>query len=284
MPDDLILAVMKNVHWHDVDCFALSLARTNSKACKVFFVENITEEASDKLNSMGYHLITFTTDAEALSSHFQTSRYIPAATYLEKHWNEYRWIMWTDVWDVVFQADPFAWLEENAGDAKLIAAEEGWLIKNQAMNDIWIEKLVSPQEYQHLREGEVYCSGTIFGEARAMKTLLETIACWVKSGDGMQGLDQGMYNVLLRSSPFSQIMRAPTPDEAFIATCGPFLAPSNRDHWTIDPPIFDRTTGLVFNQQGKRYCLVHQYNRVGGEFNPNGDWRAILERRYRESQ
>lgn len=279
--DNLILAVMKDVRWRDVDCFAVSLERTGSKARKVFFVETISEEASDKLKSLGYDIIPFKTDS-ALSAHFQTARYIPAARYLEEHSKEFGWVMWTDVWDVVFQSDPFVWLEENSGDAELIAAREGWLIRNQAMNDLWIRKLVGEEEYQRLREGEVYCSGTIFAAAKTMTELLGDMASWVKTADSMQGIDQGMYNVLLRRERFWEVLAVPNPELAFVATCGPFLAPCEPSLWTIEPPLFDRTTGLVFNQKGKRFCLVHQYNRHHGTLDPDGDWRAILERRYRE--
>jgi hypothetical protein len=277
---DCILAVMKNVNWHDVDCFAISLERCGYQGKKVFFVENITEEARTKLTAMGFELIDFTTPAQALTCHFQTARYLPAAEYLQQHKNEFRYVMWTDVWDVVMQSDPFKWIQGLKKAEMLLVAKEGWLIKNQDINDVWIKKLVSGDEYEQLRQQEVYCSGTIFGESEVMTNLISDIAT-LNLHDNMQGLDQGMFNVLVRRSPYKEIVRAPEPEEAFVCTCGPFLAPSDPAVWTIKSPVFDRETGLVYEPNGKLFSVVHQYNRHGGLADPNGDWRSILERRYR---
>lgn len=280
--DDMILAVMKSVNLWDVDCFIESLDRSGYIGRKVMFVEDIAADAQARLSWSGVELIPFTTRAEALSCHFQTSRYIPAAEYLANHRGEFRWVMFTDVWDVVFQSNPIDWLERHAASSRLIAAKEGWAIKNQGINDVWVKKLVGGEELVRLREEEVCCSGTIWGQADVMTDLLSRISEWVRSADGMQGLDQGMYNVLLRRSPFKNVLSIPDPSEGFISTCGPFLAPSDPAVWTIKPPVFDRETGLVMTPDGSRpFAIMHQYNRHHGVSDPNGDWRGIVERRYR---
>ena len=280
--NDLVLAVMKNVNWHDVDCFIVSLRRTGYSGRVVMFVENITEDARTKLKEFGVELVDFNTPAAAMSVHFQTARYIPGAAFLQEHYKEFRYVMWTDVWDVVFQSNPFEWVEENTSHAPtIVAAKEGWLIKNQAINDIWIQKLTSGEEYARLREEEVLCAGTIFGDAESMKNLISAIANQVLTVDGMMGLDQGMVNVFLRRSPFKAITEIPDPSEGFVATCGPFLAPSDPATWTIAPPVFDRETGLVKTQDGKVFCVQHQYNRNEGPLNQDSAWRSIVQGRYR---
>jgi hypothetical protein len=278
---DLVLAVMKSVNWHDVDCFIISLRRTGYTGRVVFFVENITEEARTKLKEFGVELVDFTTPAAALSVHFQTARYIPGAAFLQEHYQEFRYVMWTDVWDVVFQSNPFEWIEANIKDKKIIAAKEGWFIKNQAINDIWIRKLVNDEEYNRLREEEVLCAGTIFGVSSSMKDLISAIANQVLTVDGMMGLDQGMVNVFLRREPFKGITWVPDPSAGFICTCGPFLAPSDPQAWTIAPPVFDRATGLVYTENGTLFSVVHQYNRHNGPLDPDGAWTGILQSRYR---
>jgi|GEM_PF-3118603 len=279
---DLILAVMKNVNMWDVDCFVVSLSRTGFAGRKVFFVENIAEDARGLLLSLGYELIPFTTPAAALSVHFQTSRYAPAAEYLRVHHSEFRRVMWCDVWDVVFQSDPFLWAEEKSCGAKILLAKEGWLIKDQAINNVWIQKLVGPEEYRRLREHEVYCAGTILGESGNMTVLLQEISRWIGTADSMQGLDQGMLNVLARRNGFSSLFHAPEPSEGFICTAGPFLAPSDPSKWTIEPPVFDRETGLVWTTgKGKPFAVQHQYNRNYGPLNQDGAWRSIVQGRYR---
>lgn len=277
---DLVLAVMKNVNWHDVDCFALSLSRCGFDGKKVLLADGITQEARSGLQTFGFDVIDSPVTGEFSGLHFQTARYAIGASYLETCWHKFEHVMWTDAWDVVFQSDPFEWIEEWADSAQLVAAREGWLIRDQAINDVWLKKLVLEDEYQRLRNEEVLCSGTVFGRAAPMTDLLQRMREWSHSVDGMQGIDQGMYNVLVQRV-FRDFTYVPLPDAGFVCTCGPFLAPSDASTWTIEPPVFDRETGLVHNTAGKLFSVVHQYNRHHGALDPDGAWRSILERRYR---
>jgi hypothetical protein len=71
--------------------------------------------------------------------------------------------------------------------------------------------------------------------------------------------------------------------EGFVGTVGMFMAENNQHEWTCEPPYLDRDTGLVLTHEGgKPFSIVHQYDRTGGFLNPLGDFRAILERRYRK--
>ena len=140
--------------------------------------------------------------------------------------------------------------------ARLASAKEGWLIKNQGINDIWIKRLVSGDEYENLREQEVLCSGSIFGNADTMLKLFEAMCSMFSPANDMQGIDQGVFNVLMRRSPFNDISRAPDPEEGLVSTCGIFLADSDPNIWTIKPPVFDRATGLVCTENGQPFVSL----------------------------
>src|ERR1700688_5027873 len=166
--DDLILAVMKHVNVWDVDCFILSLRRTGYAGRVVFFVEDMTSPAETYLRNHGVELIPFTTPAKALSTHFQTSRYAPAAKYLQEHPLEFRYVMWSDVWDVVFQANPMEYVERHIGEHRLLIAKEGRLISagnGNGINEIWIRKFLDAKTCEWLRNEEVLCVGTVIGDA-----------------------------------------------------------------------------------------------------------------------
>lgn len=275
--DDLILSVVKDRNWNDIDCYALSLAQTGYKGRAVMFVENVPADAQGNLKALGFEVIPFNTQSKL---HFQTSRYKIAASFLEAFTTRFRYVLWTDICDLVFQTDPMKWREDNLKPAMLLGAKEGWLIKNQAINDIWLQRLTSGEEYQNIREQEVLCSGTIFGTSEIMRDLFQAIANY--SSDSMQGIDQGIWNLLARRKPFSGYLRVPEMDEGFVCTCGPFLAPSDPHTWTVEPPIFDRSTGLAMTPDGsKPFAVMHQYNRNFGLLDPDGSWRGIVERRYR---
>jgi len=279
--EDLVLSVVKGLQWRDIDCYAISLSRSGYTGKKVMLVEDVPEDAQNNLRALGFEVIPFSTPTVYQNLHFQTSRYFVARDYLKQHAGEFAYAVWTDVVDLVFQADPIEWLDLDMGAAQILAAKEGWLIKNQGINDCWIKRLVSGDEYDSLREQEVLCSGSILGEADAMLGLFGAMCSMFSPATDMQGIDQGVFNVLMRRSPFKDISRAPEPEEGLVSTCGIFLADSDLNVWTIKPPVFDRATGLVCTESGQPFCIAHQYNRNGGVLNRDGAWRTILESRYR---
>jgi hypothetical protein len=285
MYGDLILSVVKNRSWRDLDCYAVSLARCGFEGKKVIFVEDVPQDAINNLQDLGFEVIPFVTVGEGL--HFQTSRYNLAYEYLSNNWQHYRYAIWTDVCDLVFQRNPIPFIKQNltGNNARLIAAKEGRLIKNEAINTVWIERLNLPTEKTaYLKEQEILCSGTIQGESGAVLGLFHGMRQKFGIND-MQGMDQGIYNWAIREYFPGNMTNTPEMSEGFISTCGSFLSSgegNNPSVWTVEPPYFDRETGLVMTaDRSKPFCIAHQYNRAYGLYDPNGDWRSILERRYR---
>lgn len=269
MATDLIIGAIKDRQWADIEVYVKSLDANCYLADKVMLVENADDYTVDRLREYDIEVIRrgFSTKV-----HFQTTRYFSALEFLRSEWESYRSVVWTDVTDVVFQKDPHFWLAENR-TADVVAAKEGWLIKNQGINDVWIQKLLSRDEYLKMRENEVLCSGTIAGTIDGMLELFDRMCFRINQGvDGMQGIDQGIFNIEVRQMN----VQIPEPNEAWVATMGIFLAPSNTADWTIDPPVLEE--GDVWTPNGQeRYCIQHQYNRHHGALDPSGTWRGTVE-------
>lgn len=281
MKTDLLLSVVKDRRWTDIDCYALSAART-FQGRKVMIVENVEDRALTNLRQLGFEVYPQKTTIQGL--HFQSSRFFIAANFLGDHREQFENVVWTDVCDVVFQRDPVKSMLEAIGTFQLLAVKEGWVIKNQAINDVWIKRLgLSPSEYASLREQEVLCSGTIAGKSEAMLYLFVEMCSRMR--DEMQGADQGVFNWIVRTTSFNSITKIAEPDEAFATTLGIFLAPSDPTIWTIKQPALYWTgsdRGLVYSPDGRKlYSIMHQYNRAYGPLDPTGCWRDAVERRYR---
>lgn len=279
---DLILSVVKNRRWEDLDCYAISLKRSGYEGRAVMLVEDVNPDVTIQLNEYGIETIPTKTCTNA---HFQTTRFIPALEYLHLHHGEFRNVLWADACDLVFQTNPFEILEkEITGFNYLIAAKEGWLIKNQGINDIWVRKLVAEQTYRKLREEEILCSGTIAGTSEAMEFLFQEMVDRMVGIDSMQGIDQGLFNVIARMEPFKSLIRIPEPDEAWVSTVGIFASPSDPAVWTIPMPYFD-DSGRVWTKPpvigGRLFAIQHQYNRHHGIADPDGTWRYKVEANYR---
>jgi hypothetical protein len=217
-------------------------------------------------------------------SHFQTWRYIPALEWLKPRAKDFRFVLWTDVFDVVFQEDPFVFMERNRYRGHLVAAKEGRLIKNEGINTEWMRRLCSGAELEYNLNQEVLCSGTIGGSSHTMVALFEQMVQGMNGISSIQGIDQGLFNLIVRRS-FSPSTYVPEMEEGFISTCGMFLSANNPpDVWTVEHPYFDRTEepGTIWtNNRSKKFAIQHCYNRHHGLYDPNGDWRGIVEARYR---
>lgn len=277
---DLILSVVKGVQWESVDCYAISLKRSGYKGHAVMIAIE-SNLPVDKLKELGVEVIQMPNPGIKL--HFQTWRYMVARDWLQQHVGEFRFVLWTDVWDLVFQSDPMEFMEKNRYRGQIVAAKEGRLIKNEGINTVWMERLCSGNVFQNNINQEVLCSGTIGGDAHNILALFNQMIAKMGRND-MQGIDQGIFNLVIRES-FLPLTYIPEMNEGFISTCGMFLSANNPPEvWTVEHPYFDRETepGTVWtNDHSKKFAIQHCYNRHHGLYDPNGDWRRIVEARYR---
>ena len=283
MKTDLALAVIGNRRWADIDCYALSLVQSGFKGKKVMFVTGCPEEVTANLTTLGFDVIPFEHKYPWL--HFQTYRFYPALEYLRQHHQEHYLVGWFDVCDLVFQQDFTPWVEQNIGNHRLIAAKEGRIVKEAGINLVWIERIknLTGQERQQLFDSEVLVSGSIVGYADAVLHLFEKMVEMIPQCDDMMGQDQGIYMAQCNRSPFKEWTLIPELDRGFISTVGMFLSKGDREEfWRVEPPYFDRDTGLVWtSDREKMFAIQHCYNRNYGKFDPDGSWRGIVERRYR---
>lgn len=211
---------------------------------------------------------------------FGTIRFSPAAEFLRNN-KGFRYVMCTDMRDVVYQRDPSPWLEQNLSPYKLLASSEGVLIKNEQYNDQWV-KQAFPEDHAWIRENEVCNSGAIAGEADAMQAVFEKIyEISLRSTSETGGfLDQGLWNYVLRVSPFKEVTRISKTNESFFTSCNWFLvhdygrtAESTYGHmWIDEPPVM--LEGLIYPKgRSEPYCIVHQYDR-------DAAWKVAVEKRY----
>jgi len=190
-------------------------------------------------------------------------------------------VLWTDVCDLVFQSDPMFHVERS----RMIAAKEGRKIKaggGKGWNEIWLRHFLPGKEADMFMEQEVLCSGSIAGKAFDIYPLFEDMWLFLEKFGELRGIDQGIFNYLARNQKYIKYLRVPEMAEGFVSTCGMFMSEYNNEEWTVPPPYLDRENGLVLNELGKPFSIAHCYDRTGGFLNPIGDFRAILERRYRK--
>lgn len=164
---------------------------------------------------------------------------------------EYSQIMLTDVRDVVFQSDPFAWMEDKKG---VFCFEEvpGRTIGECNSNSRMVREVFGHQGVDKLRNSQISCSGVTFGTRLELLKYLERFLDLSLAADSLRscsGSDQGVHNWIVHVEKL--------PDLELIDNEGPVFTMGcvAKEH------IRFNTAGEVVNKQGDAYSVLHQYDR-----------------------
>lgn len=280
---DVIIGAVTKLAWPEIRPYAISLSSCGFEGEMVMFVNEVSAEVRSNLAREGFTVIDFDLPAE-LDGHscdsskdipawteFGQYRYKPVIEFLQANLARFRYVIWTDVRDLIFQDDPIAWLEENLQEPyRLVAARECWRIKDQPHNNQWV-KCAFPADYEWLKEQEVLCAGTVAGNANTMLDLF--LAIW----DAAQTLDvrandQGVFNYLMRSPRFQNVCVVPSMAAGFVATGWNTKRYVPFAYSTDDSPVFNVEDYVVYTPDGVTpFSIVHQYDR-------DVNWKFCVEK------
>ena len=288
---DVAISVIRGYQWGQIRPYVVSLARSGFTGTKVIFVEDVSLEARENLARYGFIVKDWVMrqqlgarqgppGSRAASDYWTlfNTRFSPAIDYLASH-PEFRYVLYTDCRDVVFQTDPSAWLERafRKHGAKIYGSSECWQMMAQPINLVWMIEAFGHAGYRDFHEHEVLCCGTLIGEASAILEMLIQMRT-IMLGTRDLVMDQAVLNYLLRTSEFQHRVYIPKMSEGFVATSRAFLEGSG-EHvsipWTDESPVLDVASGLVRAPQTLvPFSIVHQYDR-------NPLWTRIMQEKYR---
>jgi hypothetical protein len=187
--------------------------------------------------------------------HISSARYFHYYEYLVRQPARFERVMLTDVRDVLFQDDPFAF---SLPQPLLFFLEgSGQRIGMERYNRNWVRQLYGRRGLRSLADQRIVCSGTTIGDARAILRYLELmcdeLARLTGRICGRVSRDQGVHNGLIGRNCF--------PEAALLENgCGPVL--------TMGIEAFERfrtaPNGALLNDDGSRVAVVHQYDRHEG--------------------
>jgi hypothetical protein len=270
---DAVIGVIKDYGWPELRNYAVSLAKCGFEGEKILFVDGISDEATKNLLRLGFILVPYENPASIRSKKcgsqedslawgfFGRWRFRPVIDYLTPRIEGFRYIVWCDVRDVLFQTDPAAWLADNLNGAKLVGAAEGYIIENQQHNAFWAQR-TSPGDYEWLKKEEVICSGTFAGEARTMLAVFEHMFELHESIADPAAFDQGLWNLTARTSPFKEVFRIPKMREGFCATGWPSKnLVAGMQYATDQSPVYCDDLIAYAPESGVPFSIVHQYDR-----------------------
>lgn len=282
---DLLMGAVSGYSFQDIQYWVNSLEQSGYRGRALILAYSATYDLVDRLLERGVDVVTFGEEARRRRfafprkgfRHEDTSidRFYQMWRFLRSQKEDFRHVLAIDVRDVVFQRDPCEWLEENLGAMKINVGSEGYRLGEEPWNSEVVLESYGAEVHGNVASREVYNAGTIAGRGDVMKDLaLNVFLC--SRHNSIPYTDQPALNILLSLEPYRSITRFNRPDDdwacqaATTAAGSDYLAMQGNPTpaWT---PGFDGE--YVYARDGKKYCIVHQYDRVP-------EWKRRLQSKY----
>lgn len=278
---DCIIGAITNYNWDKIKYWVNSVNQSGFSGDKIILVFNCNKETVEKLISLDVKILSFQKDQSG-NCYYESPR--PWAIVVERffyYWqyinslpeNYYRYVIATDVKDVIFQSNPSVWLTENLKNSDLVASSESLLYKDEPWGADNLQGSY-PFIYNNLANEPIWNCGVQAGTQKALKDLWLNIYLLCKSA-GRMNPDQAAYNMLLNSYAYKKITKFVSSEHGWACQAGTTVDPtkiSNFRNKLLDPEPLMKD-GMVFTSTGLLYPIVHQWDRVS-------TWHQEIERRY----
>lgn len=276
---DLIIGCSTNYDWDKLKYWINSINKSGFKGDKVLILMNCDAETAFKVHEAGFKIIGFNQDEKGNLTHesplmVHVERFLHIYNYLKETKNQYRYVITTDVKDVVFQRNPTEWLDQNIGQQDLVFSSESILYKHEPWGDQNLLDTYGPFIHNILRENEIYNVGVLAGYAYAIKDLVFNIfvAC-------MQAriaiCDQSTFNFMVSQNAYVNNGYYARSENGWAAQLGTTGDPSKSEQF--DPFLLEpkpkMENGEIVTSKGIPFTIVHQYDRCPY-------WKEVIEVKY----
>jgi hypothetical protein len=182
----------------------------------------------------------------------------------------------TDVFDVVFQADPF--LKLNTQDYDLFLTAEGVLVSEEPWNADVIKKVFG-DEINTCKHQEIFCSGVIGGKKDALIELYRNMFEKCENGTDDHNIKDQAALILMIANNQIDNFQTLTLNDAWAMHCATSGPTEFFEKWGMKNNIQTRyNVPIMLNNEvctsdGRKFDIVHQFNRVP-------EWKQILTKDY----
>ena len=191
--------------------------------------------------------------------------------------NNYRFVLTTDVRDVVFQADPMKWMANKLGMHTMVASSEGMRYMNEPWGNNNLYQAMGPYFHQKMMKNMIYNVGVIGGYYEDVRALCLMIY-QMSLGRPIPIVDQAVYNFLMTELPYSRNTFFAENADCWAVNLGTTLGAVKSGHGELGQkysgdlkkyeamyediqPKID-ADGNVTLPDGKKFYIVHQWDRI----------------------
>lgn len=272
---DLIIGAFSNYNDYNVlKPWVQSIKDTGFQGDIVLIAVNAGKEIVQTLQTEGVIVKSYQSSGNIL---IHMLRFLYIYDYLKNNYKEYRYVISTDVRDVIFQHDPFSFLNiiVSAGNpTKIVAVSEAIKIKDEKWNRENIDKNFGEYFRKDIDENPVYNVGLLAGRSDYIKDLcFHLYQMSLNRPDWVA--DQAAYNILLGFKPWKNIAYECTLAHGWAVNAHVTNKPDQLEEF--GPYLLEKRPymedGVVKNSFGMPFAIVHQYDRVP-------EWTEEIHKKY----
>jgi hypothetical protein len=275
---DLIVGCATNYDWSKLKYWVNSINRSGFEGDKVLILMNCDKDTVEKISNSGFSIIAFNQDSNGNLTYnsnmmVHVERFFHIYQLLKD--NLYRYVITTDVKDVVFQQNPSVWLENNFTDSDdLIFSSESMKYKDEPWGNQNLLETFGPQIYEDFKNHTIFNVGVLAGRGYAMKDLMMNIfaSCMHRP---IKICDQSTFNFLISQHPYLKTSKYTKSEDGWACQLGTTADPSKIEQFR--PFLLEPSPKLegdkVLTSEGIEYIIVHQYDRVP-------EWKKVIEAKY----
>lgn len=275
---DLIIGCSTNYDWPKLKYWVNSINKSGFEGDKVLILMNCDKDTVLKVTQAGFKVVGFKQDESGnlvYSSNMpvHTERFIHIYDYIRNN-GPYRFVITTDVKDVVFQRNPVEYLEEHCNTNNLIFSSESMKYKDEPWGNQNLLETYGAYVHNIFKENEIYNVGVLAGRGDAMRDLAINIftSC---TNRPIPICDQSTFNFMISQHPYTDTCKYAKSEDGWACQLGTTADPSKMADF--EPKLLEARPTLkddkITTSTGEPYYIVHQYDRVPA-------WRNIVEARY----
>jgi hypothetical protein len=263
---DLVIGFITNYkEYNKIKPWVESLIDSGFTGTKMLVTYNIDEEIIKIVQDKDFFVIPLSNQEKF---NIVNVRFLHIWQFLKNVAEKPRYVISTDVADVVFQSNPSDWLEQHIGNKKLCASAESLRYKDESWGINNMTKSFGPLAANYMSEMPIYNAGVTAGTYEEYIDLCYNVYLLCNGApqyiEGGGGPDQAALNLLLSLKPYKDITLYTNHDDGWACQCGTTVDPNKingfRPNLLSPEPVWK--DGVMYNSKGDKYAILHQYNRV----------------------
>lgn len=248
MKKNLVMGAVSGYDFSLIRPFVVSLRKTGFAGDICLFASGITDRTRHYLQLLDVQVVTLPQEEQFSGMAISITRFMLYQAFLARQDMDYEGVMLTDVRDVLFQLDPFAF-DLSGKVCCFLEAEEKRII-DCPMNSEWLRSKFGNTVLAGIGHNPISCVGTIIGGQPQVQAYLKALLEYLTPPFTIPGDDTAVHNYLIYMRQIPEVAIFANED-------GPVITVGYKSADTLS---FDGS-GLLLNAAGKIVNTIHQYDR-----------------------